>query len=275
MNQRLFEDIMSQTYNEDICYNPSKIFLIKFLSEKMEKDVIFKIKDFQRYLYRLYIDNPDISSKHPSYIIRRIERYGITDLNSHVVDTFESWCRDAKNSVLVYNEHSFGLQIDKDEIEDTVKNLNRIAPMLYRKIYNATIPNIKDLKEAVIGIDDKNIELFGKGLFRNRVLEDIQYCPICEEIDTDDLVAVHIVDRDMGADEDDLMNRMNGMIFCRKHAKDFIGCKFYFDELGFVHNNGADDIENGMHLSFAVRSSQRKNYLARRFEYIKGKDNEI
>lgn len=264
MDQKLFEDIMNQTYNEDICYNPSKLLLVRFISENVCRTLLYKKREFQEYLYRIYIDNPTIAKKHPSYIVRNIEKYGVSDLVDLVEDTLESWCRDAKNSIIIVGQSNFAVQVQAEDAEDIAKNLTRLSMMLYRKVYGESIPGIrKDIPED----DDHDINIFGKGIFRNRVLEDMQYCPICEDINTQNLVAVHIVENCMGTSQEDKANKANGLIFCRKHAIDYIERKFEFNELGFVCNISSEDIEEGMHLSFAIRSSERKEYLKRRIEY--------
>lgn len=257
---------MSQTHNEDICYNPSKILLVKFLSENISKSLLFKKREFQEFLYRIYIDNINVAKKHPSYIIRNIEKYGVSDLEDIVNDTFDSWCRDAKNSVIKVGQQSFTVNIQVEDVLDITKNLSRLSVMLYKKVYGENIPSICfDLPE----LDDHNIQLFGRGIFRNRVLEDMQYCPICEDIDSANLVAVHIMEIGMGITQEEMLDKANGLIFCCKHAQDYLDNKFYFDELGFVHNISSDDIEEGMHLSFAIRSTKRKRYLRNRYEQKK------
>ena len=257
---------MSQTYNEDICYNPSKLLLVKFLSENVCKSLLYKKREFQEYLYRVYIDNPSIAQRHPSYIVRNIEKYGVVDLLDLVDDTLESWCRDAKNATIKVGQSNFAIQVQSNDVEDIAKNLSRLSSMLYKKVYGENIPVISsDIPDE----NDQDMDSFGKGIFRNRVLEDIQYCPICEDINSENLVVVHIVENNMGVSNEEKMNKSNGLIFCRKHAQDYLENRFYFDELGFVHNVASDDVEEGMHLSFSIRTKDRKMFLKKRLEVTK------
>lgn len=268
MDQKWFEDVMSQTFNEDICFNPSKLFLLEFMTKEGTIQKNYKRIDFQEYLFRVYIDNQDISKKHPNYIIRNLGVYGVKDLTEHVRDVFESWRRDAKNDILRFGEHYFSLQVNLDDAEGIAKNTSRLSKMLYRKMFGGNIPDEKDIN-VVVEQDDHDLSVFGKGLFRNRVFEDMQYCPICEEIDVSNLYCVHIFEKQMGAIEDELIDKANGLIFCKEHAIGFINNKFCIDELGFVREVDGSNIEPGMHLSFSVRNSVRKNYLKKRNEKLR------
>lgn len=264
MDQRWFEDIMSQTFHEDICFNPSKLFLLQFLMLSNSVEKKYMVKDFQRYLYRIYSDNPDVAIKHPSYIIRNIQKYGVSDLCDLATDTLDSWKRDAQNSVLHSNEKAIVLDIDLQDIEDTVLSTKRLCKMLFKKLYKCIPPEVDDIKGEVITQDDHDIQRFGQGPFRRRVLEDMQYCPICEEIATEKLVCVHIYEKTQGASTAELCDKDNGLIFCIEHAKQFFDRKFVIDELGFIKNIDSKDVEEGAHLSFAIRSGKRKEYLQKR-----------
>ena len=269
MDQRWFEDMMSQKYHEDICFNPSKIFLMSFLvADGVIKD-FYKVRDFQEHLYRIYIDNPEVSSKHPSYLIRNISTYGVKDIEEHTLDTLESWCRDSKNSILKQNTKYIRLEVDLTDMEDIVKNTNRFSKMMYKRLFRGDKPEIRNIASNILKLDDQNIEEFGRCLYKNRVLEDLQYCPVCEEINVDKLYVVHLFEKRMGASEEQLVDKANGLVFCECHARQFISNGFYYDELGFVHDNGNSDVEPGMHLSFSIRSIQRKEYLKKRYQYLK------
>jgi len=271
MDQKWFEDIMSQKYHEDICFNPSKIILLEFICKEGTIEEKYKIADFQEYMYRIYADNPDISQKHPSYLIRNISSYGIKDLLELANDTLESWCRDAVNNILKKGEKYFFLQVDYLDGEDIAKNTFRLCKMLYKKVFKGNIPEIKDTSLLIAESDDMDLNSFGLGPYKNRVLEDFQYCPICEEIDTHKLYCVHIVNRGMCAPYEDLVDKANGLLFCKEHAEAFNKNEFYFDEMGFAHNSSKSLIEKGMHLSFTIRSSKRKKFLKKRYEYLKEK----
>lgn len=268
MDQKWFEDMMSQTYNEDICFNPSKLFLMQYISENGTIAERYKIHDFQRYLYRIYSDNPEVASKHPSYIIRKIHTYGVNDLEEMAIDTISMWIRDAKNGVLKCGSKFFALGIKREEAVDIAQNTKRFATMMYQRKFGGEIPNISsdwDDEELFL---DHNLEVFGKGKFLRRVLEDIQYCPICEQIGEENIYCAHIFEKGMGATLEELQDQNNGLVFCKTHAQQYIDNKFFFDEMGFAKDIKGSDVEVGMHLSFSIRNSDRKKYLARRMKWL-------
>ena len=269
MDQKWFEDMMSQTYNEDICFNPSKLFLLQYMSQNGTIADRYKISDFQRYLYRIYSDNPEVAGKHPSYIIRKIHTYGVNDLEEMAVDTLSMWVRDAKNGVLKCGSKFFALDIKRDEAEEIAQNTMRFAAMMYQRKFGGKLPDISlDWNKEEL-CQDHNLDAFGKGKFLHRVLEDIQYCPICEQIGEGNLYCTHIFEKDMGASADELQDQNNGLVFCKKHAQQYIDNRFYFDEMGFAKDIDASDVEAGMHLSFSVRNSGRKNYILKRIKWLK------
>ena len=263
MDQKWFEDIMNQKHHEDICFNPSKLILLQFLFYTDEIKTVYKVRDFQEHMYRVYSDNVEVAKKHPSYIVRNLQSYGVQDLEEHARDTLESWVRDSKNATLKVGEKVMALQVDVTDANDIIRSSKRLGNMLYKKIFKGTMPEIKQLEE-VLELDDRNINTFGKSSYKKRVLEDIQYCPICEEIKSDNLVCVHILEKSMGASKEQLLDKANGLIMCESHAKQFINQQFYFDELGFAHNISDSDVQEGVHLSFAIRSMERKKYLSQR-----------
>lgn len=268
MDQKWFEDMMSQTYNEDICFNPSKLFLMQYISENGTIADRYKIHDFQRYLYRIYSDNPDVAAKHPSYIIRKIHTYGVNDLEEMAVDTINMWIRDAKNGVLKCGSKYFALNINYEEAEEVAQNTKRFAVMMYQRKFGGKIPNISSDWDNEEISQDHNLDVFGKGKFLRRVLEDIQYCPICEQIGEENLYCTHIFEKDMGASTEELQDQNNGLVFCKTHAQEYIDNRFFFDEMGFAKDIDSSDIEAGMHLSFSIRSSKRKDYLRKRLNWL-------
>lgn len=259
---------MSQKHYEDLCFNPSKLFLMQYLANSNPITSVHKIRDFQVFLYRIYADNPEIAKKHPSYIVRNLGKYGIKDLEELVNDTLDSWVRDAKNGVLIKGADSFAVQVDIADSDDVTKNTYRLCKMLYKKLYSGNLPEIQDSDKEIINLNDEDIATFGNSAYKKRVLEDYQYCPICEELDTEKLYCVHILSKKHGATENELCDKANGLLFCKKHAEQYIQEKFYFDELGFAHNIDESDVEIGMHLSFSIRTPARKKYLMKKHEKL-------
>ena len=260
---------MCQTYNEDVCFNPSKLLLLQFIARTGHIKDYYLIHDFQRYLYRVYSDNPDVAIKHPSYVVRKIHTYGVSDLEDLAFDTLNLWKRDSKNGILKYGKRKFVLDVDLNDEQDIASNTSRFAKMMYQRKFKGVIPEVNDSWDIDELQNDHNLDGFGKGRFLNRVLEDIQYCPICEQIGEKNLYAVHIFEYEMGASEEQLTDHNNGLLFCKKHAMQYLDNKFYFDEFGFAHNIDNSDVEQGMHLSFSVRNLERKKYIMLRMKFLK------
>ena len=263
MNQMWFEDMMKQKFNEDICFNPTKLIILDYLSSGNAIHCTYKMKNIEEYVYEVFIDNPQIAKLHPSYIIRKLGTYGLGDIKGIVNDTLESWVRDAENGILTFTESYIYLDLDENDGEDIAKNTQKLCKMLYRKYFSGEIPKKENIF-SIIGTDDKDIEEFGKSVFRNRVFEDMQYCPICEEVKNENLVAVHIVDKSMGINDDEFVDKNNGLLFCKKHASAFVNHQIEFNELGFVTKLEENSNGKGLHLSFAIRNAKRKKYLQRR-----------
>ena len=268
MNQLWFEDMMSQSFHEDICFNPTKLIILCYLSKDGIIHENYKLIEMTEYVYQTYIDNKDIAEKHPSYMVRKIRTYGIKDLREHVKDSLISWSKDAKNQILHFNDSIVWLDLDLSDSVDIAKNTARLSRMLYKKIFMGTLPEPHSILNEVEVQDDHDLNTFGKGKFRDRVLEDMQYCPLCESIDINILYGVHIVDKAMGATPEELCDKNNGLLLCREHAEHYLNGKFHFDERGFAHEVECCGIEKGMHLSFSIRSAERKQYFKRRMNLV-------
>lgn len=120
-------------------------------------------------------------------------------------------------------------------------------------------------------IDDKNPDVFGKSIYRNRVFEDMQYCQICEETKTSNLFCVHIVPANYCTDEE-ITDKNNGLIMCKKHFEDYIDRKFLFKENGFIKLLKPCNINDKTHLSVRVKNIKRRFFLKKYQDIIEEKD---
>lgn len=267
MNSLWFEDIMNQSFHEDISYNPTKLLIVYYLVKDGSIHEKYSMLSVMEYVYQTYIDNVAVAQKHSSYLIRNIKRYGVSDIKDTVLDALLSWTKDAKNNILNYNEKYIWIDL-KTPDNELAADTKKLCKMLYKKYYREIIPEPSDVLSEIHNLDDHDLLRFGQGLYRNRVLEDMQYCPLCESIELDNLYCVHILENSMGASEEDMCNKNNGLLFCKKHAESYLARRFYFDDLGFVHEVEKCDIEKGMHLSFNIRNAERKKYLQKRVEAL-------
>lgn len=211
------------------------------------------------YIYRTYADNPDISNVNPDTRIRHIHRYGLHDIKDILSNALKEWDLYAENHCLRFDEINIYVNVPNVEKEKLLLNTKMITQMIQKKYFKF---NFHEPYELLIEncINDSDTEVFGKSLYKNRVLEDIQYCPLCEETSTDKLRVVHILPS-ICCNEEQLIDKNNALIMCVEHARDYINGKFYFLENGFVKNINSNIVEEWMHLSIDVKNKERRKYI--------------
>lgn len=250
------QDLMTQKFlDTDI----TRIIMVYALLERNLPKQVCKV-EIVEFIYRVYIENQELSEKHPDIRIRNIKRYGIYDIKYILDKALKEWMNNSKNKSLLYDDRYIYLAFDSEEkiIDKTKKIVNMLAKKYSPCPFD--MPKILNPEDAK---DDTDLLRFGKGPFRNRVFEDMQYCPLCEEIDIDNLYAVHILPSEY-CNSDELIDKNNGLILCEDHAKEYIKGNFYFDERGFVKNNDSNLIVSGMHLSLAIKTKKRLLYIKKR-----------
>lgn len=270
MLKEFIEDAMSQVFLiSNGYYNPTRIVLLFSIIEgKIDDKNRINKNDIIEYLYRYYIVNKEIASHNPNLSIRTIPKYGINDFNEILNQELKDWDENSKNHVLKYdNEYIY---IDFVVNESSTNNIRIIGNMLMEKYFNKKFIPPFELKESEL-YDDKNLELFGKSNFLYLALEDIQYCPLCEETSIENLYAVHIVPSEYCL-PNELADKNNSMIFCREHANDYLNNKFYFDNRGFIKNVSSSIVNNKMHLDLSIRR-KKQEYLIK-YNDILNKNNQ-
>lgn len=123
--------------------------------------------------------------------------------------------------------------------------------------------------EEVKLIDDRDIDLFGKSSIKKLIFEELQYCPLCENIVYDDLYVTHILFNDETQDDNDSINPNNLLLMCRDEWIDYEKGLFVFDEFGKVVNKGSMLVNNRMRLSQRLLNSERKAYIIKHYELSK------
>ena len=146
-----------------------------------------------------------------------------------------------------------------DELE-MGKYTHQIITMFSKKYFGVEIKSPIKLDVNLCREDD-NLQIFGKSIYRNRVFEDMQYCPLCEEVDTEQLQVVHIVPARYCLSDEEIFDKNNGLIMCREHAIDYLQGKFHFLENGFVKNINSDIVSEKMHLAISVKTRKRREFL--------------
>lgn len=259
MNKKFIQDIMSQKFTVGTFANPTRLILLSFFLEGPELLQVYKRQSALEYIFQAYIDNPEIANRNPNVMIRNIGKYGLRDISPVLEEALFEWKSDAQNDLLSYDDNWIYLGWAVEE--ETLRNLVlTVQNMLYRKYFKISpiIPKVIHEEEVLA---DTDLDIFGKSIYRNRVLEDIQYCPLCEETLLSNLFAVHIISSSKGAKGEDLCTKYNGLLFCREHAEAFIKGEFSFNASGFVCKCTTNAANEKMHLSFNICSPSRKKYL--------------
>jgi len=264
------EDIMSQIFLiSNGYYNPTRIvilFSIINLEHKENKILKSEIVD---YIYRYYIVNKDLAKHNPNLAIRQIGKYGINEFYDILDLELKDWDNYSKNHIIKYDSNY--IYMDLDLSDSSIKdNLTIIGNMLFEKYFNKEFIPPLTIEEKELD-NDFDIEAFGKGKYKFLALQDIQYCPLCEETNLDNLYVVHILPSKL-CNYIEKKDKNNSMIFCKTHAIDYINKKFYFAENGFIKNISSNNVSSKMHLELNVRK-KRQPYILKYLQYIKEEDN--
>lgn len=259
MNDAWIKDVIAQKFlNSDI----TRIIVLRAFVQTGVLCGAYKKSTIMEYVYRVFSDYEEIRSIHPDARIRNINRYGITDLKYVLETALKEWQEYAINDVLVHDERYIYLRnIAENEIE-LGKYTLQLSNMLLKKYFAIELHEPLTVKTDYCK-EDWNLETFGQSLYRNRVFEDIQYCPLCEEVDTNMLRVVHILPACFCEQEEELIDKNNGLILCKYHAKDYVDKKFYFEENGFARNICSSLVSNKMHLAIQIKNRQRREYIRR------------
>ncbi|MDD3138808.1 MAG: hypothetical protein PHX08_07535 [Lachnospiraceae bacterium] len=259
MDKQWIQDIMSQKFTNGTFVNPTRlIMLTAFLRGETISNRYLR-SEVLEFVYRTYIDNLEIARRNSNLMVRNIGKYGLSDISGVLDEALYDWKSDAVNSVLGYDSKWIYLDIDPENL-NLVTASTSVLKMLYSKYFKISILEPKELMEDDIS-NDMDLNMFGKGLFRNRVLEDMQYCPLCEETNLDNLFAVHIIPNNLCDSIEERKDKANGILLCREHAEAYISKQFVFSAMGFVEDVKTDKVNTKMHLSFAVKTQKRKKML--------------
>ena len=259
MNDKWFQDIMKQEFKNDNYYDPTKLFLVLSLIADGEVRKEYPIKEISKNIYRLYVANPEIARKNTNKEIRNVEKYGVIDIVKVVDFAIKDFIKDQKNNSIIYLGDTIVLNLES--YDKSVVNLTeQVCKILFKKYYNIAYNKIQELEE-IKEIDDSNIELFGKSIFRQRLFEESQYCCLCDESCIDNLYVSHIYRRKDGAVGDELIDPNNGIILCKEDWEDYNNGKFFFNADGRVVNISSDRVVKGMRISQNLVTDERRKYL--------------
>ena len=266
MDKQWIQDIMSQQFTVGTFVNPIRLIMATCLVQSPISNRISRYLVLE-YIYRTFADHKEIAERNPNIMIRNIQNYGLTDIATSLDEALYDWCVYAPNHVLSYDKR--WIYLDIDSTDSTIeKSAMQVIQMLYKKYFKLPVLRPMELEDADVE-KDRDLESFGKGIFKRRVLEDMQYCPLCEETRQKNLYAVHIVPSTVCIDPEQKKDKANGLLLCKEHARAYINQEFYFNSAGFVAESNNESIDCRMHLSFSILSKSRKKYLQAREAMMK------
>lgn len=263
MNDLWIKDIMTQKFlNSDI----TRLLMVRGMICDGALKAVCRKSDVMEYVYRVYTDCEDIRRVNPDSRIRNIKRYGISDVKDILDTAISEWKSYANNNCLLDDDRFIYIQGVDNEYE-MGKYTQQVVTMLSKKYFELELG-----EPLVIDVDicreDGDLVGFGKSIYRNRVFEDVQYCPLCEEVDTEQLYVVHITPSKYGLSDDEIVDKNNGLIMCKEHAEEYLAGKFCFRENGFVKNISSETVTEKMHLAISIKTRRRRAYLKRYFEIL-------
>lgn len=259
MNDAWLKDIMSQKFlNSDL----SRIIMLKAMIKDGVLYGAYKKAEIMEYVYRVYMDYEYVRAIHPDARIRNIQRYGISDIRDVLENALNEWHENAVNDVLIYDERYIYIKDVGESGKELAKFTKQLSEMLLKKYFSIELKEPLKIHSDLCR-DDEDMDVFGTSLYRSRVFEDIQYCPLCEEVNTDLLRVVHILPAMYCDTIAEILDKNNGIILCQNHAEEYLKGKFWFKENGFVKNNGSAIVTEQMHLSIHVKNRARRNYISK------------
>lgn len=259
--QDYYSELMNQSFVDSIGVNFTNYALMLFLKRN---NYAFKstLSEITKYIYRFYIDNPNLSKLNSNIVIRNINKYSPIDIKDYVEETIDVWIKNG-NGILQFNQKEKVVFIEDASIIDEKKELlNTVIDAICLKYNDTVISYNPDITKDIAGLlfsnyDDKFlfIEELNNTRYSNRAFEECKYCVCCEDVNNDNLVAVPIDPEKRLSDEN------NSIILCKEHAKLYLDNYFRFSNKGkiiiFKHHYLLD---NRMHLSFSQTKS-KKEYL--------------
>lgn len=256
MLKKFIEDAMSQVFLiSNGYYNPTRIVILcSFIDNCFDKEFKINKNYIKEYIYCYYIVNKEIAKYNPNLAIRFIPKYGINDFDEILDEELKDWDSNSKNHILKFDDEYIYLGFEINE--SIANNFKIIGNMLMEKYFNKKFipPFILGEKEL---INDETLLPFGKSNFFYLAMEDMQYCPLCENANMDELYAVHILPSKYCTLEEQ-KDKNNSMLLCKSHAEDYINKKFYFDKRGFVKNISSSLVNEKMHIDLKLRKKKQR-----------------
>lgn len=230
----------------------SKILILIYIiqSESINKSI--KISEISRFLYRFYIDNPNIAETNNNVIVRNIKKYISEDLLQITKLGLYDWKNDFPNGCLNFNENEVLVNISN--VDDTVYSSSwMIAKILYKKATNQDY-NYEPYIKEVCDITNYDLDHINDTRIKNRVLEDMNYCCCCDSID--ELFIINLSDNIK-----EILNPYNYITVCKEHYDLFKNGYYKFNENGQIIILKSHNLLNPkMHIALKIIKKRREAY---------------
>lgn len=266
MNENWYKDIMSQNFQYDNYFDPTKLFVALSFVATGALNKQYHIKDVATYVYRYYVANIAIARRNINIVVRNIEKYGVEDIVPFTKSAIAQWIKEQKYGSLALHEDIITLFLDSYD-SSVVAMTRTICDTLFQKYYKTKLLNICNYSEF-IGISDYDIVALSNSPLKQLIFEDVQYCPLTEITDAESLFVVRISGKDETEDSEELIDKDNLMLFSQEIAEDYASGLFYFDTFGRVINRGSKNVSNRMRMGIKLLTPGRKKYIKRHSEYL-------
>ncbi len=261
---RLLKDIHSQRFYNGTLINPTRFFVLATIFKAGQLYKKYSKREIETAIYRYYTDNPAIASRHPRIEIRNLPKHGISVIKEELKSALDTWSEESTEGILHSDFMHIYLDIDDSDYTADAEYLWMVIEELFKKTYHIEFPAL----QPIFG-DDTDLDVFGRGAYRNYVMEEIQYCVCCDEYDSKRLYAVHILPDELSEDPLSRKKIANGLIMCYEHAQEYLHKRFYFNSSGRIVNLSSSLVHKNMRLSQRLLTDERTHYLGMYEEKIK------
>lgn len=222
------EELLSQTFPHTENVDITKLLIIYYILEYNSFNVLIKKEDINKYIYRFYIDNPELALKHPNSIVKNIYKYGVEHIEFLLDNALYSWENDFNDGALQKVDNNVILKIDSNDYNLIHSSTKKIANFLFKKYtsltfnYQSTLAELSEMKE-------NDLFKINESRMKNRVLETHQFCVLCDSISYNDFKIVPL-----NKNIKDYSNSYNYVIVCNTHYHLYDQKYYDFDDRGKI-----------------------------------------
>lgn len=254
-----YSELMKQSFNDSAGTNYTPYIIMLYLKENRYYIKNDPLDNLCRFIYRFYADNKDYSKKNSSVLISNITHYYSSDLKQYVIEQLNIWINNG-NEVLLTDGTFLMINPYMPVLSDKeILMLDKIIDSLSVRNFKKLISYSTLIEDKILSIDYPNLSfeeycnLVNSTKFKKRAFEDMNYCACCEEINIDNLQAIHL---DFIKELD---NPLNSIVLCKEHAKLYYEGKFRFSKTGkIIIYDESYDLDKRMHLNKKLTISKNK-----------------